>query len=218
VKKTMVNVLIEPLSIAVLPGGDLLVGDAREQEQPMGSPPGTPMPPGNLVRVTRGGGAWTGVLVLSAVPNGPNPLVAPMALALDETGDALVADLGLKPVQSPASPYVREVAEPAAMYRVTLGAVPTIERASETKQLVTPSGLAYFDGTLYLTDRGEYADAALFGTQRDWRSLPHEFGVVLHFSLQRTTSAQRRRIARDVREILDMETAAHSDWTMVFGV
>ncbi|HET7187590.1 MAG TPA: phage tail protein [Gemmatimonadaceae bacterium] len=218
VKQTMLNILIEPLSIAVLPGGDLLVGDAREQDQSGGNPPGTPLPPGNLVRITRGVGAWTGVNVLSAVPNGPNPLVAPMALALDDAGDVLVADLGLKAVQSPASPYVREVAEPAMIYRVTLGAVPTVERASETTQLVTPTGMAYFDGALYLTDRGEYADAALFGTQRDWRSLPHEFGVVLHFSLQRTNSAQRRRIAQDVREIIDTETAAHTDWTMVFGI
>jgi phage tail-like protein len=218
VKKSMANVLIEPLSLIVLPGGDLLVGDAREQAQSGGNPPGTPLPPGNLVRVTRGGGPWTGVTLLSILPNGPNPLVAPTALALDDAGDALVADLGLKPVQSPASPYVREVAEPAMVYRVTLGAVPTIERASETKQLVSPSGLVYFGGTLYLTDRGEYADAALFGTQRDWRSLPHELGVVIHFSLQRTTTAQRRRIAQDVRQILDAETPAHATWTMVFGV
>jgi hypothetical protein len=169
------------------------------------------------VRVTRGA-TWTGTTVLSTAPNGLNPLVAPVAVALDAAGDVLVADIGLKPLQSPGSPYVREVAEPATVYQVAFGPPAAATRTAESKQLVTPTGMAYHDGVVYLSDRGEYADAALFGVQRDWRSLPHEFGVVVHFSLQRpTTPQQRRRIAQDVREIVDSETPAHTQWTMVYG-
>lgn len=215
---TMTGTLIQPVSMALLPGGDLLVGDAREQEQPTGNPPGTPLPPGNLVRVTRGA-TWTGTTLLSTAPGGPNPLVAPAALAHGDAGEVYVADIGLKPLQSPGSPYLREVAEPATVYRVTLGAPAAATRAARTRQLVSPTGMVYDGGTLYLTDRGEYADAAIVGIHRDWRSLPHEFGVVIHFSLQRpTTPQQRKRIAQDVREIVGAQAPAHTEWTLVYGI
>jgi phage tail-like protein len=215
---SMTGILIEPVSMALLPGGDLLVGDAREQQQPAGSPPGTPLPPGNLVRVTRGA-TWTGATVLSTAPGGPNPLVAPAALAPGGAGEVYVADIGLKPLQSPGSPYLREVAEPATVYRVTLGTPATATRAAQTSQLVSPTGMVYDAGTLYLTDRGEYADAAIVGVHRDWRSLPHEFGIVIHFSLQRPpTLQQRKRIAQDVRDIVAAQAPAHTEWTLVYGI
>lgn len=202
--------VIEPLSLLVRPNGDVVVGDARHQSTPV---------PADLMKVDRT--TWQEAPLLSAVPAGRNPLTAPMAVVHEDAGHVLVLDLGLKPLQSPASPYLREIAEPAAIYRVDLGvAPPVVSRISETRQLVSPTGMALHKGTLYVSDRGEYSNPMLAGPLfRDWRSAAHEFGVVIHFSRQRlTTSSERKRIVQDVREIVDAESPAHTSWTMVFGV
>lgn len=216
VVKHAMPALIEPLSIAVLPNGDLLVGDGREQAQSGANPPGTPLPPGNLVRVTRGV-AWTATVALDATPNGANPLVAPMALAVEDADHVLVADLGLKPLQGGGTPYEREVAEPASVYRARITAPLGVVRVAETKQLVVPTGMVRDVDTLILTDRGE--SGLIAGVLREWRARPHEFGVVVHYSLQRPVSPEkRRRIGQDVREFVDVESPAHAKWTLVAGV
>ena len=195
--------------------GDVLIGDGRQQNSSV---------PGDIVLLDRV--ASTETLLLTAM-HGSNPLVAPTALARKDDTHVYVLDLGLKPYAAsldPAlagDPFRRHIAEPAAIYQVDLsGAAPVITRGSETQQLVFPTGLVLDQETLYISDRGEYADPAVSGPMmRVWRASSYEFGVVVYFSEQRpTTQLERRKIVQNVFEIVAQEKPVQADFTMVYSV
>jgi hypothetical protein len=202
------NGVLEPLALAVLSGGNLVVTDARAQ---------TVAGPADLMLVDRAS-AWAVSSLLGAVPAGQNPLVAPTALARLDDAHFYVVDVGLKPLRATAAnPYVRLIANPATVYRIDLGvAPPSVARAAEFGQLVFPTGVALGGDTLFIADQGDYALDATFSPAlyRVWRARTSEFGVLVHFADTRTL-AQRRRIVEDVREIIDQERPAHTYWTML---
>jgi hypothetical protein len=187
--------VIAPLSLIVLANGNLIIGDGREQNLPT---------PADLVHVNRANPVtWVESRLLAAVPAGANPLVAPTGLASVSATKLLVLDSGLKPVvPSAVTPFNCEIAEPAALYWVDLSqAPPVVSRASETKSLVAPRGLV-FDGTYaFMCDPGQFAAGGL--EPRVFRALAHEFGIVVHFSKQRsTTQDERRKILGNIRDIV----------------
>jgi phage tail-like protein len=198
--------VIEPVSLILRSNGDLIVGDARSQ-----APVAAADFPADLVRVDRMNAAnWVETRLLSAVPIAQNPLLAPLALAEESVNVLYVADAGLKRyTPDPARPFLRAAAEPAAAYRIDLGqTIPTVTRASDTGQIVYPTGMVLRDGSLFICDGGEPEVTA---TPRMWRGLPHEFGVVVHFSDQRPTSiSQRRQLVGNVREIALGQKPAHT--------
>ncbi len=209
--------VLEPLSLLVQPNGDLIIGDAREQNSAT---------PADLVRVDRSNAAlWAETRLLSAVPAGQNPLLAPTAVVRADANHLYVLDLGLKayataldPALS-ADPFRREAAEPAAVYQVDLSAAPPlVTRTTETAQLVFPSGMVLDQGTLYISDRGEYSDPILGGSLlRAWRAMPFEFGVIIYFSEQRpTTQQERRQIIQNIHDIISQEMPAHTIFTMAY--
>jgi phage tail-like protein len=224
VTSTNLTQVIEPLSLLVQPSGDLIIGDGREQNIAV---------PADLVRIDRSNPAiWLETRLLAVLSAAQNPLVAPTAVVREDTSHIFVLDLGLKAYAPPldpalsSDPFRRNVAEPAVIYRVDLGApapvvtAPVVIRASETGQLVHPTGMVLDQGTLYVSDRGDYSDPGLAGELlRVWRATPHEFGVIVHFSEQRpTTQRERRQIVQNIREIVNQEKPAHTDWTMVYAV
>lgn len=202
----------EPLSLLVRPDGRLVVGDAREQDQPT---------PADLVEIDRADpAAWAERLLLDGLPPGANPLVAPAAVVQEHPTSLLVLDAGLKPyAPDPAGPFLRHVAEPAAVWRVALGPPgPAVTLATEPRQLVYPRGMVLYEGSLYLADFGELETAAA-QRRRVWRATSHEFGVLVHFSRQREPTPERRReIVRDVGDIVDRQRPASTLPSIVSAV
>ncbi len=209
------NEVVEPLSLMVQPGGDLIIGDGREQ---------TTTDPADLVRVDRSIPAvWTESRLL--VGASENPLAAPTAVVRWHDGTLYVLDVGLKPFRpSSGFPYIRELAEPATIYRVDIGvAPPDVRRAAEVDQLVFPTGMVADEGTLYVCDRGEHSQPGSAGKLLQvWRDAAHQFGVVAHFTGPPPTTPQekreRRRFVHSVYEVLETEAPAHTRWTVVYSV
>ena len=207
--------VLEPLSLLVQPDGTLIIGDGREQEP---ADPG--QFPGNLVRVDRSNAAnWTETVLLPV----PNPLVAPTAIVRAGNTQLYVLDAGLKPFQPPADPFVMAVAEPSAVYRVDLGAnPPAISRATETGQLVFPTGMATAGGQLYICDPGQ---PEVPGIAPEWsRLLPFRFSVVVHFVDSRlppdpqARANVQRQVVGNIRSIVDEQKPAHTLWTLITTV
>lgn len=209
VAKRPITNLVEPLAALVLQTGSIVVTDARDQ---------TTATPGDLVVVDPATGA--GTRLLATLPASANPLVCPRALVRESDTRFVVADVGLKPFRSLPGAYVK-VAEPAALYRVDRsGAVPTVERVSESGRLVYPTGLVQTQGVTYVADRGDYSDPAWGGpVTRVWRLGASELGVVVHFCDQRQASpAERRRIVSDIADIVASERPAQMTWTLVYQI
>jgi hypothetical protein len=211
----LTEVVVEPLSLAVLPNGHLLIGDGRQQNAAT---------PADIVSVDRSNPAnWVETALLAAVPQ--NPLIAPVGVARQDDTHIFVRDLGLKPYVSVldaaiTDPYRRRMAEPATVFLVDLGPTPpVVTTASDVGKLVHPTALIIDGGTLYVSDRGEYSDPNIAGPlMRVWRALSDEFGVVIHFSEQRsTTKLQRQQIVDDVGTIVAGEKPAHTLATMAFA-
>lgn len=210
--------VVEPMALLVLPGGDLLIADAGPQTAPV---------PGNLVRVDRSTATWSASSLLPAAPGPSNPLVQPTAVVQDDQGVIYVLDGGLKaflPQLDPVlagDPFLRQTAQPAAVYGVDISAAPpAVTRVSDTRTLVSPMDMVIHDGTLVICDRGEYSDPAVGGPLlRVWRGTHHEFGVVIHFSAALAPTVQERsRISHSIQQLIDAESPAHTAWTMVYGV
>jgi len=210
----------EPLSLAVLPNGNLLIGDGRQQNAAV---------PADIVRVDRSNSAnWVQTPLLATVQAGQNPLVAPIGVLRKDDTHLYVLDLGLKPYlpqldpNLASEPFRRNIAESAVLYSIDLGPnPPVVTRASETGQLVYPTGMVQDQaGMIYISDRGEYSDPQLSGEiLRVWRAAPYQFGVAVHFSEQRPTTTQdRRQIFQNISEIVSQEKPAHTDWAMVYAV
>jgi phage tail-like protein len=204
--------VIEPLSLLVQPNGKLIIADGREQQPASGTdilPPADL--PGNLVVVDRSNDPnWNEQVLLT----GQNPLVAPTALVHEDDTHVLVLDVGLKPfVPDSNAPFISQVAEPAAAYRVDLKAS-TVTRAAEPGNLVYPTGMAFSGGSLFICDPGQPEIGNI--PPLVCRVLPHEFGVVVHFCIQRlpqdqqTQGAVIRDIIASIRSIVDREKPAHT--------
>ncbi len=216
--------VIEPLSLLVQPDGSLIIGDGRKQ-QPTNTnllPPADL--PGNLVLVDRSKDPnWNEQVLLTV----PNPLVAPTAVAHEDDTHVLVLDVGLKPfVPDSNTPFVSQVAEPAAVYRVDLKAS-AVTRAAEPGNLVYPTGMALSAGSLFICDPGQ-PETGIIGmggvSPLLCRVLPHEFGVVIHFCIQRlpqdqqTQDAVRRDIIASIRSIVNQEKPAHTLYQLITEV
>lgn len=203
-----------PFSLAVLAGGagggDLVIGDGGNQALAA---------PAELVHVNRAAALWVESPLLAALPAAANPLIAPTGVVEIEPGLLLVLDAGLKPLTpNPADPYTREMAEPAALYRVDLSVVPpAVTRASETQGMVAPCGMVFDGESVFICDPGEPQVAPL--EPRVWRALDHEFAAVVHFSNQRPASTpERRRIVGNIRDIVERGKPAHTLWTVISSV
>lgn len=209
--------VVEPLSLAVLPSGELAIGDGRDQ---------TSAVPGDVVLVDRTNPLnWVETVLLALLPADENPLASPTAIVLEDDDHLLVADTGLKPFfPSIANPFERFIARPGRLWRVDLSAAPpTVEAAGEDKQLVSPTGMVRApDGIVYLSDRGELSDSGFAGPlDREWRARTQEFGVVVHFLAEPPSpqlTQDRRRIITDIRQIIRKEKPAHSLWSFVYRV
>lgn len=195
----------QPRSLLVRSDGTLVIGDARAQNAPT---------PADLVLVDRGDPAqWQERPLLAALPAGTNPLVAPAGLVEHDRTHLLVLDIGLKPDVPDADLFRRHIAEPAAVFRVDIGAAsPSVTRVSEAGRLVYPQDMILHEETLYIADSGEPEIA--FQDRRVWRASAQEFGVLVHFSKQREPSDKlarqqlQRSILRDISEIVNTQKPA----------
>lgn len=202
--------VLAPRSLLVASDGTLVIGDAREPDVPT---------PADLVAVDRSDpDDWVERRLLAGLPDEANPLVAPFALVEEEPGHVLVLDIGLKPEADESEPFLRTIAEPPAVYRVSLdGGQPSVVRATEAGRMVFPTGMVRHGPTLYICDPGE--PELTTQRRRVWRVAPHEFGVVVHFSKQRPpTDEQQKTIIRDIGEIVDGQKPAGTYPTMVSAV
>jgi phage tail-like protein len=198
----------EPVSIIVLSNGAVVVGDARAD---------TSVAPAELVSINVTTGAGTRLLTNAAT----NPLVCPQALAEESPDTLVVADVGLRPFGLQAATVT--VAAPAAIYRVRLPVAmtpPSVEPATESGQLVYPTGLVVDRGRAYVADRGAYADPSWAGPLRQvWRARTSELGVVVHFVGQAQTPSEQRervRMITDIRDVVARERPAHTVSSIVY--
>ncbi|MCC6416763.1 MAG: hypothetical protein IT429_00775 [Gemmataceae bacterium] len=206
----------EPLSLALLADGSVLVGEGGRQSDAS---------PGGLIHITRGGSSWRQERL--AIDSPGNPLVAPVALVETEPHVVTVVDLGLKPHAVNVDPndaslggdaYLRHRSEPASVHRVDLRTAPaTVAQVAENGQLVHPTDAIAVGPTLYIADAGESAPAGTYFTPREWRAEPHAFGLVVHFPLTPDgTGKTRRQQLRTITEIVTREMPAHTSLFYAF--
>ena len=203
--------VLQPRALLVASDGTLVIGDAREADAPT---------PADLVVVDRTDPAnWVERRLLAALPRDRNPLVAPFAVVEEDPGHLLVLDIGLKPDADASEPFLRTIAEPAAVYRVALGLQPpAVTRATEAGRLVYPTDMVRHDGILYICDFGEPELATQ--RRRQWRVAPHEFGVIVHFSKERPprSAEQQKAIIRDITEIVVSQKPAGSFASVITAI
>jgi len=219
--RTPLHTVVEPLSILVEPeDGSLIIGDGGEQD-----PTAPAQFAGTLVRVDRIAPAnWTETVLLpppdpQGDPPVANPLVAPTALVRIDERRFYVLDVGLKPVApSSGDPFVMAVAEPAAVYRVELGQVPSAVRVTEAGHLVFPTGMTADGERLIICDPGQpdVLNMETFSRVRRFR-----FDVVIHFADSRLPpdpdlrSIARKKAVGDILAIVEQHKPAHTVWSLV---
>lgn len=195
----------EPRSMLVRADGTLVVGDMRKQDETA---------PGDLVLVDRTDATWRERRLLAGLGAARNPIVAPFALLEEERDRLLVLDIGLRPDASESEPFLRTIAEPAVVHRVTLGpGAPVVARATEPGRMVYPTGMVRHGGTLFVCDGGEPETS-----QRNdpWRTAPHQFGILVHFSKQRPSDERTRRaVLREIRELVARQKPASATATLI---
>lgn len=211
VSRRALATVLEPMSLLVQADGSLLVGDGREQ-----SPAGPDQFSGNLIRVDRSNpAAWAESPLL---PSG-TPLVAPTGLATTPDGTLYVLDAGLKPLSAPDDPFVRSVAAPASVFRVDpAAAVPEVIRVSEPGYLVFPTGMVADGDRLVICDPGQPEVA---GVVPVWPRLqPHRFDIVIHFVDDGlpTGPQERNQVVAQVRDIVEDNRPAHTQWGLITAV
>jgi phage tail-like protein len=199
------TIVTEPTALIMDHEGCFIIADARDQRTSN---------PADLIRVDPEND-WQAVSLLEQVDQ--NPLIFPTGLVFERPESLLVCDTGLrwgyKPDQSN-----RVMAEPAALYRVDLSKTPpTITQMTSERTLVNPSKMAMDrKGVLVLADRGE-ALRLRSTVKREWRARTNEFGMVVHFSQQRSTNTNdRNRIRRGIEAIIEEQRPGHSSWWMEY--
>ncbi|MGB6986732.1 MAG: phage tail protein [Candidatus Aquilonibacter sp.] len=163
--------IIEPLSIALRASGDVLVGDAGNQNSG---------DPATIYDIDLTGPTITNLLAAVAPAN--NPLVAPTGIVELDAKHLMVVDAGLRPWRPYfASPFTQIIAQQPAVYSVDLSvAPPVITQVSDQQSLVYPRGMVgSSNGTLYLCDSGLPVLAGY--DSQEWRSVAQQFAVVVNF-------------------------------------
>jgi phage tail-like protein len=163
--------VIEPLSIALRANGDLLVGDAVNQNSG---------DPATIYDIDLTGPTITNLL--AAVAPADNPLVAPTGIVEVDAKHLMVVDAGLRPWRPYSlTPFTQIIAQQPAVYSVDLSvSPPVIAKVSDQQSLVYPRGMVgASNGTLYLCDSG-LPELAGYNS-REWRSVAQQFAVVVNF-------------------------------------
>lgn len=181
--------VVEPLSLAVLDSGEIIIGAGRSGAEP-----------GILIRVSA---VWD---VTARLPEkGGNPLVAPTALVAANSDSIYVLDTGLR-VPIDGKPFFCDVAQDAAIYSVNL-ITGTIAQESESGQLINPAGMAMNDGTLFIAEPGIVPLDKYLAL---WRARRHEFAVTVHFLKSLEGDPRLKRTLHNIRAIADREKPAHT--------
>lgn len=203
--------IVEPLSLAVLADGNLVVGDGMDQASPV---------PADLVLVDRTIPIWGTSSLLGAVPAADNPLVAPVAIVQEDATHLLVVDAGLKPfVPDFASPFNSILARQAAVYRVDLSqAPPAITAVSEARQFAYPRGAVMAgEGRLHVCDPG-LPDVTGFST-RAWRATAQQFSVQVHFpgppAVTPIQKQQRNQFLQSIADVVLDSKPSQSHWKVI---
>lgn len=194
--------VVEPTALVMDSHGRFIVADARDQMSDR---------PANLVRVDPADGFAQQALLSEE----NNPLIYPTGLAFVSEHLLLVCDTGLRNgfIDDAGN---RAMAEPPALYRVDLSqSPPKVERITAEQKMVYPTKIAVDRrGRVVVADRGETLSTT---QERSWRTRPHEFGVVVTFSLQRPAAAdpveasrRRGRIRYTISRIVEQEKPAHT--------
>jgi phage tail-like protein len=191
--------IIEPTALAIDTQGHLIVTDAGDQQSTR---------PAGLWRIDPGDG-WRAAPLLDQVPHDRNPLIFPIALAIERAMTLLICDTGVRWGWDGDS-WNRTLAETAAIYRVDLAeSPPVITCVARDRRLVMPTKMALDQqGRLFISDRGELRKGA---PPRNWRAGTSEFGVVVLFSQQRPTLPEARdRLRREIIDKLEAYKPAES--------
>lgn len=195
------NRVIEPTALIIDAQGRFIVADSRSQSSST---------PANLILVDPSAN-WSQTALLS---EDNNPLVNPVGLAFEDRNTLLICDTGLRNGFEEET-SLRYMAEPPALYRVDLrSSYPIVQRVTTLCPLIFPSKMIIdHHGSVIISDRGE-AQRGL--QQHNWRLQPHEFGVIVHFAIQRPgannpeeASRIRRQIRYAISNIVDEQKPAH---------
>jgi hypothetical protein len=199
--------VLTPHSLLVASDGTLIIGDAREPDEPT---------PADLVAVDRTDpDDWTQRRLLVSLDRERNALVAPFAIVEKDPTHLLVLDVGLKPHVHDAASLTRTIAEQPAVHRVTLDAdEPSVTALTEPGRMVYPTGMVRHEDTLYICD---WAEPERNEVRRTWRARQNEFGVIVHLSEERRPSDDREmaRVIGDITEVVARHRPAGSLATVV---
>ncbi|WP_333738007.1 phage tail protein [Streptomyces sp. IBSBF 2806] len=205
----------EPLSLFIDRDGALLVGDGGDQQ----APPQAGTASANLVRVVRGGPAWT----LTPLLPPDNPLVAPTAVARASDDALYVLDAGLRPFWPSATnePFILAQALPACVHRVTMpqnAAEAHIVRITEPGQFVNPTGMTAAGGRMVICDPGQIETDGIGMDGHRSRINAFDINVVIHFSAGELLAAlpdpveQQRALSQalgTINSIVEQHKPAH---------
>lgn len=198
-----------------------IVADARKQSNPEDPNDPALFAPANLVLVDPDD-HWSQHALLP--DDASNPLVYPTGLVFESPQSLLVCDTGLRNgFQNADDQSVRYMAEPPALYRIDLTqSPPKISKITTQQSMVSPTKMAMDQNRdVIITDRGEGLLSATSEQQRDWRTQSHEFGVLVHFSIQRPGAVdadKARRMRTQMRytiaNIIDEQKPGHVSFSL----
>jgi len=196
----------EPTAIAITSSGKLVITDAGIGPPTPAEPTGALLPADVfLVDITTNPPTKTSLI--SGVAG--NPLIYPNAVIAESANAILVSDLGVKPPGRMA-----RLAAPAALYRIPLPPQSAaVELVRSDASWVWPVDIELdVSGNVIVLDHGESQDQA---PARSWRSLPHEFGVIVYFSESRPVAiGEKRKILGSISRVINLEKPAHINWTL----
>ena len=200
--------ITEPTAIVQDAEGRLIIADAREPARGNSRARAA-----DLIRIDPDDD-WSETSLLGDLDIEQNPLIFPTGLVFESRQSLLVCDTGVRE-RSFQDGSNRNMAEPAAIYRVDLSQSPvTITRITNQRHLVHPTKIVIDRrGDLIVADRGAAYD--IQGQEREWRARTNEFGVVVYFSQQRPTSVERRNQIRfAIANVIDEQKPGHTAWWM----
>ena len=188
--------------------GTVLIADAGRQDVPANQP--LPYPDdlqkqlaGDVLSMSLTTGAAATTLLKKPGTDGKTTLVNPVALSLLGDGSLLILDDGLKSrlvtVDNNTIEHTRALVRPARVLRIDTTAPRTPVGIVLGAPLVQPSHILV-DGTdIVVLENGSFrADAQ---GNRDWRCLPHSFGVTVYFSRPDFGSSSSKDIRTIQRQV-----------------
>lgn len=214
--------VIEPTALVMNSMGCFIVADAKKQSTSVSA---------DLLMVDPNTG-WSEIPLLSEIEE--NPLIFPTGLAFEDPQTLLVCDTGvrselIKDEDGVTDRSYRAIAEHAAIYRIKNLPLtppssglpqtqPTITRVTYERKLVNPTKIMIDqNGRLVITDKGEYQRDIAGFPQREWRTKANEFGITVLFSSKRPTSVDdRKKIRREIANVINEQKPGHISWWMKF--